>query len=175
MVTKNAKLVINAHMGLLKKNHSELTKYGGFGYCAYGSELLRIELRNSLPTPVVMIGKTIKDNNKFNIADNLIKTIMSITDTRGIYYDIKKQYLKRNRLQANIGHAVVLIDDTVYDITSDQFGLPSAYPLSAFKDMWETTYIGTVVINDKADFGVDSITKVNQTNHNEITYLSRYW
>ena len=152
----------------IRNNNPFLIKYGGFGYCAYASELLRQDLVSKGIHCKVMIGTYFKDTKEATIAKSeLIKTILSIagSESNETFRDIKASYLKRKDLPTRTGHAIVLVDNVVYDCTSGQFKLPESYSFNFFSKVWETIHDGTITIGDINDnFGVSKITQKRMDN-----------
>ena len=145
----------------LRKTVSQLTLHNGFGHCAYGSKLLSEELKkNNIPNKIVVVNnlKDNKDTEQMKIAISDLMTDIEISDP--IFGIIKSSYIKRgNRLPNNAGHAVVLVGDIVWDITSEQFGLPNTYPFSDLFKWWDKVTISDIVLNkEKLDFYIEKVT-----------------
>jgi hypothetical protein len=158
---------LNAMHGI-RINNPFLIKYGGFGYCAYASELLRQDLVSKGIRCKVMIGTYFRDTKEATIAKSeLIKTILSIagSESNESFRDIKASYLKRKDLPVRTGHAVVLVDNVVYDCTSGQFKLPETYSFNFFSKVWETIHDGVITLGDiNDDFGVSKVTQKRMDN-----------
>lgn len=72
------------------------------------------------------------------------------------------------------GHAVVMVDDTIYDITSDQFYLPSTYSLTYLSQCWNKIIEAKIELNDNADdFYVGDIKKIRDVVVNTKQSLSK--
>lgn len=144
----------------LKKSMPELSLNNGFGHCAYGSKLLHEQLKkNGINSDIVVVNK-LKDNPATVPMKEAINGLMSdISPDDPLFGTIKTSYVKRgNRLPKNAGHAVVLVNGTVLDIASEQFGLPSVYPLDDSFKQWETVAISDIILNDdKLSFYVESV------------------
>lgn len=142
----------------------EIKIYKGFGYCGYCSKLLNTELTKHKINSSILLGEYLSDSKNGNICKtNNKKLIESFPDTgNSIYSDIKQYYIKRkNKLPDRTGHAVVLIDDTIYDLTSGQFGIENIYKIDVFKDIWEQTFICDIKI-DETKLDTFKIKKVNK-------------
>ena len=75
--------------------------------------------------------------------------MLSISESDPLFGVIKAGYVKRgNRLPNYAGHAVVLINDTVWDITSEQFGLPNIYPFEDLFKWWDKVAISDITLSD---------------------------
>ena len=121
----------------LKVENPVLNKYGGLGFCIYGSILLHRVLLDAGTRPILLTARTFKDTRESQRNRNFLKDmILNITDASGVYYGVRKTYLDKQSLANDTGHAVVLVGDTIYDITSAQFGLPSSYAVSELAKMW---------------------------------------
>ena len=145
----------------LRKTVSQLTLHNGFGHCAYGSKLLSEELKkNNIPNKIVVVNnlKNNKDTEQMKIAISDLMTDIEISDP--IFGAIKSSYNKRgNGLPNNAGHAVVLVGDIVWDITSEQFGLPNTYPFSDLFKWWDKVAVSDIKLNkDQLDFYVEKVT-----------------
>lgn len=145
----------------LRKTVSQLTLHNGFGHCAYGSKLLSEELKkNNIPNKIIVINnlKDNKDTEQMKIAISDLMTDIEISDP--IFGIIKSSYIKRgNRLPNNAGHAVVLVGDIVWDITSEQFGLPNTYPFSDLFKWWDKVAVSDIKLNkDQLDFYIEKVT-----------------
>lgn len=145
----------------LRKTVSQLTLHNGFGHCAYGSKLLSEELKkNNIPNKIVVVNnlKDNKDTEQMKIAISDLMTDIEISDP--IFGIIKSSYIKRgNRLPNNAGHAVVLVGDIVWDITSEQFGLPNTYPFSDLFKWWDKVAVSDIKLNkDQLDFYIEKVT-----------------
>lgn len=92
------------------------------------------------------------------IAISDLMTDIEISDP--IFGIIKSSYIKRgNRLANNAGHAVVLVGDTVWDITSEQFGLPVTYLFSDLFKWWDKVAVSDIKLNkDQLDFYIEKVT-----------------
>lgn len=86
-----------------------------------------------------------------NIPDDSSQTLLSI----------RTMYSKRG-LATNTGHAVVVVDGVVYDITSGQFDLPSVYPEVWLHDMWEKVRAASVELGDDPEEFYISEIKMSQ-------------
>ena len=163
----------------IKNQHTCLTINNGFGYCAYGSELSRQSLIKEKIQCKVIIGRLFQSNKDTDkIKNYLIQEILNF-DTTGpdglVYKEIKDSFIKRgNRLPKVTGHAVVLIDDFIYDITSKQFDLKEIYSLDFFRHIWTNVYEAELTIDEKETFKISSIIKEKKLSNivNKPTYLS---
>lgn len=135
----------------LRNSSPEVKVYQGLGYCAYCSKELHDVFKANHINSKILLGEYFSDSKLAQkcIAAN-IKLIKSFQEDTGIYSDIKSALLKRNgKLPERIGHVVVLVEETVYDMTSGQFGLASTYTLDQFKDIWRTVFVCSVKVNEK--------------------------
>lgn len=146
----------------LSKAKPEIFLYEGFGNCAYASTLLHEFLIKEKVTNNVLMGEfllpSILGNKCKEVATSLMNKLPNDNSPYGI---IKKGFDKRGgKLLSKIGHAIVLVDKDIYDITSGQFGLPTFYTLEDFKKIWKDIYIAEVILNkDPRTFNVEKITK----------------
>ena len=139
----------------IKLAHPEFCKYGGLGYCMYGTELLRLSLISKGYDVYGITGLKFKDT-PIGVAtrDYALDMITNVTDTKGVYKAIKDTYIK-DFIHRNVtGHAVLIYGDRCYDMTSSQFGLPDNYPLADFIDTWQTTQITEMIVDMRATFNV---------------------
>jgi len=147
-------------MNDLRIKHHELVKYGGFGYCGYGSQLLRDALLEKDINSVLLVSKYFANTVDGNKAKFTLSTmVMDIADTDldSNYREIKRNFIKRGKLPDNLGHAVLLIGEVIYDITSEQFGLHGVYSLSLFRNIWKEIYLAKIKIDSTSDFGIKEI------------------
>lgn len=160
----------------LKNNVPELSLNKGFGHCAYGSKLLYEELKkNDIQSKIIVINN-LKDNSDTKQMRRVIADLISeIKADDPVFGIIKTDYIKRgNRLPKNAGHAVVLIDDTVWDITSEQFGLPNTYPFSDLFKWWIKVAQAEITLNnDKLNFYINEV-KIKQVVHNPQLGMEEY-
>ena len=145
----------------LRKTVPELTLHNGFGHCAYGSKLLHEELKkNNIPSKIIVINnlKGNKDTEPMKLAVDDLLNDVDITDP--LFGVIKDMYVKRgNKLPKNAGHAVVLVGDIVWDITSEQFGLPNTYPFSDLFKWWDKVTVSDIKLNkEQLDFYIEKVT-----------------
>lgn len=149
----------------LRNELPELDKYKGFGYCAYCSKLLSDALSEQSVEHSLIVGNRFT-NSKLatNCKTANIKLIDTFDDSVP-YAKIKTALHNRNNLlPKNIGHVAVLIDNTVYDLTSGQFGLENMYSLDIFRDIWADTHTCSVIVDESnvEDFKITKITKKAQ-------------
>lgn len=147
----------------LRSNSPEVKIYKGFGYCAYCSkELYDVFNKNNI-TCKILLGEYLSDSKRaLKCKANNIELIKSFQEEQNVYADIKTALLKRNgKLPARTGHAVVVVDNVIYDMTSGQFGLSPIYTLEEFKDIWTTVYVITVKVDesDLDSFKLASVSK----------------
>lgn len=146
----------------IKRLHPDLFLYEGFGNCAYASKLLKDKLAASGIKSQLLIGEYLGNSvlaEKCRI--NATAIVKGLPNDDSVYGEIKRAFVKRgNKLLEHTGHAVVIIDDVIYDITSGQFGLPFQYAYYEFAEMWVNKYLAEIVLNGKKeDFGVEKITR----------------
>lgn len=132
----------------LRKSTPEAVLYDGLGHCVYLAKLVHDQFTAAKVPSQILIGRKFKSTPDGNAAElhahHTIEHLEGTTDDR--FKPIYDNYIKRGGTLINIGHAVVLVDDTIYDPTADQFGLPTTYPLDQFLRTWKTIKIGTVEI-----------------------------
>lgn len=147
------------------KKLPELSNYSGFGYCGYLSKLLSNKLTKINIKHSILIGEYLSNSEQaIKCKKYLYKLIESIPDDdKTIYGDIKNHFKKRNkRLPNRMGHAVILINDDIYDVTSGQFNLPSFYKLELFKEIWLTCFTCDILIDELSidSFKIKSVKKM---------------
>lgn len=152
---------INKIFDDLRKTVPQLRLHNGFGHCAYGSKLLSEALKKkNIPSKIIVINnlKDNKDTESMKLAVGDLLTDVDIADQ--VFGIIKEMYVKRgNRLPKNAGHAVVLVGDVVWDITSEQFGLPNTYPFSDLFKWWDKVTVSDIKLNkDELNFYVEKVT-----------------
>ena len=146
----------------IKNDTNECRIENGYGWCAYCSSKLSDALNENGISHQLIIGKVFKNTDEArHCISALHGTINSIDDKRSleIYKDIKKAYLKRGKLPINIGHSVVLIESTVYDLTGAQFNLPEKYGLNVFLKIWQHIFRAEIKTNEQniEDFKIENI------------------
>ena len=145
----------------LKIEHYELSRYCGFGYCGFGSELLRQELLKKNISTNLLVCSDFKDIiENIKIKNSIINTILNIDndEPNEDYVVLKKKYIKDKKLPKDIGHAVLLRNGTVCDITSDQFGLPNIYDYCTLINIWDKIYNADIFIKSPViDFGIKDV------------------
>lgn len=137
-----------------------MTLLGGFGHCAYGSKLFHDELNKNNIKNQLLVVRNIKDNNYTLPMKRTIGSLLEgVSNDDELFGGIKQGYVKRgNSLPKNAGHAVVLIGETVWDITSEQFGLENTYPLADLFKRWGYVKVSDITLsNDKLAFYVNEI------------------
>ena len=156
-MTEKIKEIVNK----LKSKHPELSLHKGFGHCAYGSKLLSVELKkNNIPNKIIVVNH-LKDNKDTEQMKKAISDLMEDIEVGDpIFGVIKNSYIKRgNRLPNNAGHAVVLVGDAVWDITSQQFGLSITYPFSDLFIWWDKVTVSDITLNKEVlDFYIEKVT-----------------
>lgn len=151
---------------LLKSKNKELTDYSGFGYCGYGSKILSLELNNNSISNSILIGTYLNNTPEgIKCKNHVHKLISTFPDNEdNIFSDIKKRFTNRgNKLPDRTGHVVVLVNDTIYDITSEQFGLPTVYSLDLFKSIWKSIKIADLTIDKNIYFYIKGNIKTIKT------------
>lgn len=152
-------------MNLIRKERPEIFVYDGFGFCGYGSYLLHQELLKRHIDHTLLAGEYFRDTQEAAKCGKAQEAIIQSIPDKGpmdAYYVIKKQYEKRgHKLLKQIGHVVVVIEDTVFDITSGQFGLPETYPLDDFSKIWQEIFEVSITPNNKPDdFFIEEVKKI---------------
>ena len=135
----------------LKVTHPEFVEQSGLGYCANASIVLNEELKKAGIEGKLLYGKHLKDNEAGNKAkahfSNLIKHFPVGASFHG---RVKSSYVKNgNKISDKGGHVGVLVGSDIYDVTSAQFGLPIAYPLNQFLNMWADTHVVDIKLGTK--------------------------
>lgn len=144
-------------LNAIKIKNKELTLYSGFGYCGYGSKLLSNELNKNNIQNSILLGTYFTESVDGIKCKNRVNSLILTFPENGIYGIIKAGFIKRgNSLPDRTGHSVVLINDIIYDITSDQFGLPSMYSLKLFKLIWKSVKIIDIKIDKTNDFYISN-------------------
>lgn len=117
----------------------QLTMYKGLGHCIYGSALLDKRLKeegmDSCVLGASLLRNTLATREMRRISGDII---LSMRDDMKQFSSLRKAFIRRgNSVNPVSGHAVVLVDATVYDTTSGQFGLPDTYSFDTFASHWE--------------------------------------
>lgn len=104
------------------------------------------------------------------------KMIMTFPDQDdgSFYHDIKKHYVKRKGLPKRTGHAVLLINNEIFDITSGQFDLPESYPVTKFMRIWKDLYTAEIQLKSHHQFGIRDNSKVKYS-HEDISPSYLKW
>lgn len=136
------------------KNSLKETKiYNGFGWCAYCTAKLSENLYRNDISNSIAIGRRLNTTPEGeHCRKALEQLIMNINDSDENYGEIKRNFIHRKHLPVNFGHAVILIDDVIYDITSDQFNLPIMYHRRVFLNIWQKVNKAKIIINESADY-----------------------
>lgn len=127
----------------LKTTNENFVRNSGLGYCACASVELKKELNKLSIEGKLLYGKHLSDNPAGNKAKAHFKNLVQNFPTGNDFHGrVKRYFIKNgNQLSGKGGHVGVLVKDTVYDVTSAQFGLPITYPLDRFLGMWDTAAI----------------------------------
>lgn len=127
----------------LKTTNENFVRNSGLGYCACASVELKKELSKLGIEGKLLYGKHLSDNPAGNKAKAHFKNLVQNFPTGNDFHGRVKRYFVKNgnQLSGKGGHVGVLVKDTVYDVTSAQFGLPITYPLDRFLGMWDTAAI----------------------------------
>ena len=127
----------------LKTTNENFVRNSGLGYCACASVELKKELSKLGIEGKLLYGKHLSDNPAGNKAKAHFKNLVQNFPTGNDFHGRVKRYFVKNgnQLSGKGGHVGVLVKDTVYDVTSAQFGLPVTYPLDRFLGMWDTAAI----------------------------------
>lgn len=139
---------ILALIARLKTANENYIRNSGLGYCACASVELNKELSKMGIEGKLIYGKYLTDNASGNKAKahfkNLVQNFVAGNDFHG---RVKRHFVKNgNKLSGKGGHVGVLVGETVYDVTSAQFGLPIEYPLDRFLGMWDTALIVNITL-----------------------------
>lgn len=130
----------------LKNTNEKYVKYSGLGYCADASVQLQKDLDGIGIEGKLLFGKYLSNNAAGNKAKAHFKNLIANFPTGDDFHGrVKKHFVNnKNQLSDKGGHIAVLVGETVYDVTSAQFGLPITYPLDVFLGMWDTVAVVTV-------------------------------
>ncbi len=129
---------IEKTMNELIRTVPELTLYEGLGHCVYGSKLLQDALSKiDIPSEVLAGELLLNTNDTARMKAFTKKIILSMDDEIEHFSNMRKAFIRRSATPSpRSGHAVVLIGNKIYDITSGQFGLPHIYEFPFFSDCW---------------------------------------
>jgi hypothetical protein len=132
----------------LKKDNEDFVRCSGLGYCANASIVLKEELKKVGIEGKLLYGKYLSDNAAGHAAKaHFKKLVENFPVGKDFHGRVKKHFVKNgNKLSDKGGHVGVLVDDTVYDVTSAQFGLPIAYSLSRFLGMWDLVQVVDITL-----------------------------
>lgn len=127
----------------LKSTNENFVRNSGLGYCACASVELKKELAKTGIEGKLIYGKYLSENEAGAKAKAHFKNLVQNFPTGNDFHGrVKRFFVKNgNQLSGKGGHVGVLVKDTVYDVTSAQFGLPITYPLDRFLGMWDTAAI----------------------------------
>jgi hypothetical protein len=127
----------------LKTTNENFVRNSGLGYCACASVELKKELNKLGIEGKLLYGKHLSDNPAGNKAKAHFKNLVQNFPTGNDFHGrVKRHFVKnKNQLSDKGGHVGVLVGETVYDVTSAQFGLPITYPLNDFLSMWDTVAV----------------------------------
>lgn len=161
----------------IRENNRSFFQYGGFGYCAYFSQLLKNELDKLNIPSTILLGEYFNETIEAEACRKFIeKMIMTFPDQDdgSFYHDIKKHYVKRKGLPKRTGHAVLLINNDIFDITSGQFDLPESYPVTKFMRIWKDLYTAEIQLKSHHQFGIRDNSKVKYS-HEDISPSYLKW
>ena len=127
----------------LKKSNENYVRNSGMGYCACASQDLQSRLNKLGIEGKLIYGKHLSDNEAGRKAKAHFKNLIANFPIGNDFHGrVKRHFVKNNnQLSDKGGHVGVLVKDTVYDVTSAQFGLPITYSLNDFLGMWDTVAI----------------------------------
>lgn len=127
----------------LKKANESYVRNSGMGYCACASVDLQKQLSKIGIDGKLIYGKHLSDNQAGNKAKAHFKNLIANFPIGNDFHGrVKRHFVKnKNQLSDKGGHVGVLVGETVYDVTSAQFGLPIVYQLNDFLGMWDTVQI----------------------------------
>lgn len=157
--------LINNFVKKLNKTTPDIFQYEGFGNCAYASSLLHDYLKNEKVKNDILIGEFLLPSPAGNKCKEVAISLMNkLPEDNSRYGVIKKGFIKRGfKLLNRIGHAVVVVDSTILDITSGQFGLPNIYSFEEFKEIWKDVYTAEIVLNKNPScFNVEKIKRLTE-------------
>ena len=127
----------------LKKSNENYVRNSGMGYCACASQDLQSHLNKLGIEGKLLYGKHLSDNEAGRKAKAHFKNLIANFPIGNDFHGrVKRHFVKnKNQLSDKGGHVGVLVGETVYDVTSAQFGLPITYPLNDFLGMWDTVAV----------------------------------
>lgn len=127
----------------LKKANENYVRNSGMGYCACASQDLQNHLSKLGIESKLLYGKHLSNNDAGNKAKAHFKNLIANFPIGNDFHGrVKRHFVKNNnQLSDKGGHVGVLVGETVYDVTSAQFGLPITYPLNDFLNMWDTVAV----------------------------------
>lgn len=157
----------------LKVTHPEFVEQSGLGYCANASLVLKDELSKIGVEGKLLYGKYLKDNRAGQVAkahfSNLIK---HFPISNGFHGRVKSHFVKNgNKISDKGGHVGVLVGSDVYDVTSAQFGLPIAYPLEQFLDMWDDAHVVDITLGPKKTAWTQKVLYSYQTKDQQVVSM----
>jgi hypothetical protein len=146
-----------ASMKEVREEHPYIADHRGTGYCSYASEYLRRKLvSKDIPCDILggsSFNKTVEGQAAHDYAFKLITEIPDDDENKRLVR-VKNDALKFGRLNPRSGHVVVLINTTIYDLTSGQFDFPEIYDISFFKKVFKKLNLCEVNIKDRENYGV---------------------
>ena len=164
----------------------QLSMYRGLGHCVYGSRLLQLELEKiGIVSDILAGGLLLNTNETFDMKAETKRLILSMDDDsdvgkyKPVFSKIRSSFIRRAKtLSPKSGHAVVLIDKTIYDITSGQFDLPNTYTFDFFVSCWNELRKIDVTIGTKPDKflvnGIKTLEVYNKASHKFVPYVSPF-
>jgi hypothetical protein len=116
------------------------------------------------------VGEFFNDTPEGNDAkSHTVEVFTSFNNSNDIYGDIKRRFVQRgNKLPERLGHAVVNVKDTVYDITAEQYNLPNSYPFAKFLAQWKNVYTADIELSKDGDFYLGSVKKKEKLDNDSV-------
>lgn len=158
-------------MKKVREEHPYIADVKGTGYCSYASEYLSRELKRKDIPCTILGGSWLRDTPEAKAAhDYAFKLITSLPENHynKMLLSVKNGALKHKRLNPKSGHVVILVGNTIYDLTSGQFNFPEIYGISFFKKIFKKLTICTVSIKDRENYGVVKSTPYNDTSQSAL-------
>jgi hypothetical protein len=146
MNTQHDKIL--ALIARLKNTNNNYVRNSGLGYCACASVELNKELAKIGIEGKLIYGKYLSETEQGKKSKahfkGLVQNFVPGDDFHG---RVKRHFVKNgNQLSGKGGHVGVLVNNTIYDVTSAQFGLPISYPLDRFLGMWDTAVVVDITL-----------------------------
>lgn len=137
----------------IRNNNPELYKCGGLGYCGYGSKLVSDKLRQLSIEHKIVMGEYVNLDDGANGLEWALsqkEVVSKIKDNEGRYANMKRVYEHKDPKDfGKVVHIAIEVDDTIYDVTSEQFKLPETYSKERFYKAWYNIYYVELAIKSE--------------------------